>query len=150
MCSLVSSSTTLPLLLVKISQISLLWLLLQPEEDQMRGTHVNQDMMWHIVKRASIMHTASSWGCASPNSSYFSLLLSHGYDGSISLSSLTDRQEQGKHEKWTDEMTGCSQVYCHRRFYIPVFNECMTFRTGTAANSKRNCVICSLFTGMLP
>lgn len=77
MCLLVSNSTTLPLLLVKVSQISLLWLLFLLEEDQMCGMHANQDVMWHIVKWASIMHVPSSRGCASPNACYFSLLLSN-------------------------------------------------------------------------
>lgn len=101
-CSLVSSSKALPLLLVKISQISLLWLLFLPVEDQMRGTHANQDMMWHIVKWASIMHTSSSRGCVSPNASYFSLPLSHGSfcrmwqeeKQHLTAVTLTDRQGQ--------------------------------------------------------
>lgn len=36
---------------------SLHWLLLLHKEDQMQRTHANRDMMWHVVKWASIMHT---------------------------------------------------------------------------------------------
>ncbi len=103
MRSLVSSSPTLTLLLVKISQISLLWLLFLPVEDQMCGTHANQDMMWHIVKWASIMHTSSSRESASPNASYFSLPLSHGSfcrmwqeKQHLTVVTLTGRQGQGE------------------------------------------------------
>lgn len=64
MRSLVSSSSTRPRLLVRISQISLLCLLLLDKEDQMQGTHANRDMMWHVVKWASIMHTPSRRGSA--------------------------------------------------------------------------------------
>lgn len=117
-CSLVSSSTTLPLLQVKISQISLLWLLLLLEEDQIRDTHANQDMMWHIVKWASIMHTASSRGCVSSNASYFSLPSdATGGDAAAHCSDTDWQTRVGKrHKKWTDETSRCSKVFVNTHF----------------------------------
>lgn len=97
---------------------SLLWLLFLLEEDQMRGVHANLDLMWHIVKWASIMHVPSGWGCASPNASYFSLLLSHDSfcrkwreeKQHLTAERLTDRQGQGKDKENKLMRTYCSPV----------------------------------------
>lgn len=136
--SLVLSSMSLALLALKISQISLLWLLFLLEEDQMCDTRANQDMMWHIVKWPSIMHSPSGLECVGPNGSYFSVPLSH------CSAFLVMQPEEGKHvslqwrwqtgasETWTDERTGCSRALVIMLNNTPMLSTCMPLRKDTA------------------